>query len=216
MSERERVINLPGSEPTKLTVVQTYKATVSCSNCGYRGEAQIQKGKKVEEGQCPECECSPIVNTLSQSGALVMWPPHQPAAVIPNVTLPTSVYPSLADIFREQQQMQEDMEREERMGIRGGQRPFGDSGVRRYLADVESSMSMTAPVTPPTNQPNRNEDSYTASPDTTQRLGRPVDMQQRMDDVSRRILQAGARNGAIISVNDKGEFTTIPITDDGN
>ncbi len=42
----------------------TYTLTVSCKNCDYVGDVQIQKGKPVTEACCPKCQCQ----TLSKPG----------------------------------------------------------------------------------------------------------------------------------------------------
>jgi predicted RNA-binding Zn-ribbon protein involved in translation (DUF1610 family) len=32
-----------------------YKSKVYCDNCGFSGEVEIQKGKKISERACPQC-----------------------------------------------------------------------------------------------------------------------------------------------------------------
>ncbi|HAV10165.1 MAG TPA: hypothetical protein DCX22_00895 [Dehalococcoidia bacterium] len=42
----------------------TYTLTVSCDNCDFIGDVQIQKGKLISEAYCPKCQCQ----TLSKQG----------------------------------------------------------------------------------------------------------------------------------------------------
>ena len=34
----------------------TYKASVFCKNCDFRGEVDIPKGQMIEDTPCPSCE----------------------------------------------------------------------------------------------------------------------------------------------------------------
>lgn len=47
-------------------MVATYKISIYCENCEYHGEADIPKGTKVADGECPQCGCGTVVKAKSR------------------------------------------------------------------------------------------------------------------------------------------------------
>lgn len=50
----------------------TYRAKVYCANCDFREEINIQKGKKINDTECPKCgtaELNKDIDVVIQSGS---------------------------------------------------------------------------------------------------------------------------------------------------
>ena len=75
MDREHRPIDLGTHEgtPAEEPMIATYTITVECDNCDYEGEAEIPKGTKVADGDCPNCGCQTVVKAS--------WPGPDPAFV---------------------------------------------------------------------------------------------------------------------------------------
>lgn len=43
---------------------EKYTLDADCSNCGFVGSVDIPKGVKLEEKECPNCECKELSRTV--------------------------------------------------------------------------------------------------------------------------------------------------------
>lgn len=44
----------------KIENESTYKLDILCTNCGYDGEIDIERGKQIQDILCPNCGCATL------------------------------------------------------------------------------------------------------------------------------------------------------------
>ncbi len=54
-----------------MTETNSYKKSVYCQNCDFKGEIEIQKGQTIEQTECPNCGNAELIKDF---GSVVLRP----------------------------------------------------------------------------------------------------------------------------------------------
>jgi hypothetical protein len=86
----DRIINLDTGEmemPEKEVAAEEVKAfylvTVFCENCGYNNKAQIDKGIRVNQSECPVCGCTGLVRAMDGPSGVSALDDYDPPRGLP-------------------------------------------------------------------------------------------------------------------------------------